>query len=105
MSTHWTLDAGMPVFAGHFPAHPVLPGALLLDWVIGAIDAQSESRVEAVTQVKFPHAALPGDGLHLDLQHAGTRVRFEVRATRQLTSPVVASGVACLASAARGAAP
>ena len=36
----WLLDAQWPVFAGHFPSHPVLPGALLLDWVVSAITAQ-----------------------------------------------------------------
>ena len=28
------LLSGHPVFAGHFPAQPIVPGALLLDMVI-----------------------------------------------------------------------
>ena len=28
-----------PAFAGHFPGRPILPGVVLLDWAIGAIES------------------------------------------------------------------
>lgn len=31
---HWTLPTDHPVFAGHFPGHPIIPGALLLDQAV-----------------------------------------------------------------------
>ena len=93
----WLLDAQWPVFAGHFPSHPVLPGALLLDWVVSAITAQLGSPVASVSQVKFPQAAEPSDCLSVALRQDGTRVRFEVLATRAQGRHVVANGVAQLA--------
>ena len=96
----WYLDPELEVFEGHFPAHPVLPGALLLDWVIGGIQQQLGRDVEAVAQVKFLQAAEPGDRLQLSLQADGDRVRFEVSASRApATSRTVASGVASLVRA------
>ena len=101
----WYLDPELEVFEGHFPTHPVLPGALLLDWVIDAIQQQLGRDVEAVAQVKFLQAAEPGDRLQLSLQADGKRVRFEVSATRApAASRTVASGVASLLHAADGAA-
>ena len=101
----WYLDPELEVFEGHFPAHSVLPGALLLDWVIGSIQQQLGRDVEAVAQVKFLQAAEPGDRLQLSLQADGKRVRFEVSATRApAASRTVASGVASLVHAADGAA-
>ena len=96
----WLLDAQWPVFAGHFPSHPVLPGALLLDWVVSAITAQLGSPVESISQVKFPQAAEPGDCLSVVLRQDGTRVRFEVLATRAQGSHVVANGVTQVAEPA-----
>ncbi|QTD43687.1 hypothetical protein [Ottowia testudinis] len=29
----WRVPDGHPVLAGHFPEYPVIPGALLLDWI------------------------------------------------------------------------
>ena len=93
----WTLDAQWPVFAGHFPAHPVLPGALLLDWVVDAIAQQQGCAITGVTQVKFLRAAEPGDQLHLSLRCDGARARFEVTALRGAAEHPVASGIALLA--------
>ncbi|MEG0921868.1 MAG: hypothetical protein RSD57_04055 [Comamonas sp.] len=101
----WVLDAQWPVFAGHFPAHPVLPGALLLDWVIDSIQQQSGRNVVGVAQTKFSRAAEPGDVLTLALRPDGTRVRFEVRATRATNEHTVASGIANLAVATTSTVP
>ena len=46
MQTELSLNfpATHPVFAGHFPGHPMVPGALLLDAVLHAIaQAQTEA--------------------------------------------------------------
>ena len=92
----WTLDAQWPVFAGHFPARPVLPGALLLDWVVDAIQQQQSCAITGVTQVKFQRAAEPGDQLRLSLRCDGARARFEVIALRGSAEHPVASGIALM---------
>lgn len=94
--TPWTLEAQWPVFAGHFPCHPVLPGALLLDWVVDSIGQQLGCPVAGVPQVKFSRAAQPGDQLQLSLRPDGLRVRFEVTCTSAGAPYAVASGVASL---------
>lgn len=33
----WRLPSNHPVFAGHFPNHPIVPGALLLNMVLHSI--------------------------------------------------------------------
>ena len=94
----WTLDAQWPVFVGHFPAHPVLPGALLLDWVVDSIQQQQSCTIAGVTQVKFQRAAEPGDQLQLSLRCDGNRARFEVIALRDSAEYPVASGIALMAN-------
>jgi len=71
----WELPADLPCFAGHFPGRPMLPGALLLDWVIDALEGSSASAVASVAQCKFLAPAEPGACLTL---HA-LGERFEVR--------------------------
>lgn len=47
-----TFAAGHPVFAGHFPGRPIVPGALLLDEVLYA--AMQASGATAVGQTDTP---------------------------------------------------
>lgn len=32
------IDAALPVFAGHFPGHPILPGIVQIEWVRSAVE-------------------------------------------------------------------
>lgn len=50
---------GHPVWAGHFPDRPVLPGALLLDALLLALGAGDQAGWQVVA-AKFPAPALPG---------------------------------------------
>jgi 3-hydroxymyristoyl/3-hydroxydecanoyl-(acyl carrier protein) dehydratase len=90
--------ADHPVFAGHFPGHPIVPGVMLLDWVQSAIEAQLGQRVQALAEAKFHSPATPNDMLELEFQVSVSAVRFEVRcATRKIASgrfPLPPSAVA-----------
>lgn len=80
-------DADHPVFPGHFPGHPIVPGVLLLGWAQSVIEAQLGQRVHALTEAKFYSPAAPTDVLELDFQISESAARFEVRtATRRIAS-------------------
>lgn len=73
--------ADHPVFAGHFPGHPIVPGVLLLDWAQAAIEAQLGQRVQALAEAKFHSPATPAGELELDFEIGAASVRFEIRST------------------------
>lgn len=74
----FTMATGDPVFAGHFPDHPVVPGAWLLDQVLYALDPSSAGwRIAAL---KFLSPVGPGETVELLLAEpspTGTRA-FEL---------------------------
>jgi 3-hydroxyacyl-[acyl-carrier-protein] dehydratase len=80
-----------PSFAGHFPKFPVLPGAVLLDEALLAIEhARSIDLKEwRIASVKFVGVVRPGDALRLEhaVPKIGT-IRFSIRTANGL----VASG-------------
>ena len=79
--------ADHPVFAGHFPNHPIVPGVLLLDWAQAAIEAELGEPVLALTEAKFHSPATPADVLELDFEIGISAVRFEIRsAARKIAS-------------------
>lgn len=76
-----------PVFAGHFPGQPIVPGVLLLDWAQAAIEAELGQPLVALTEAKFHSPATPADVLELDFEVGPAAVRFEVRsADRKIAS-------------------
>ena len=72
-----------PAFAGHFPGHPVLPGVLLLSFVMQALAARPllAGRVGATPRfdnAKFLHPVGPGARLRVAMREQGSGVAFEV---------------------------
>jgi 3-hydroxymyristoyl/3-hydroxydecanoyl-(acyl carrier protein) dehydratase len=88
--------ADHPVFAGHFPGFPLLPGALLLD---AALHEIARSRELDLTQwrlaaAKFLQIVPPGARLLLDHAVQGDgRIRFTVHgADRTVASGMLSHG-------------
>jgi 3-hydroxyacyl-[acyl-carrier-protein] dehydratase len=75
--------ANHPVFAGHFPGHPIVPGVLLLDWAQAAIEAQLGRPLQTLAEAKFHSPATPADVLELDFEVGVSAVRFEIRSDRR----------------------
>jgi acyl-coenzyme A synthetase/AMP-(fatty) acid ligase len=77
-----------PVFAGHFPGRPIVPGVLLLEWVEAALAARGY-RVRECRSVKFHATAGPEQALDVVIALSSPDVaRFEVRRATTL----IASG-------------
>ncbi|KAF1685715.1 hypothetical protein B1992_10995 [Pseudoxanthomonas broegbernensis] len=69
-----------PCLAGHFPGCPLVPGVVVLERVLEAIEAEC-GRVGALClpQVKFLRPLLPGQEAEVVLAGTAPRWRFEVR--------------------------
>jgi 3-hydroxymyristoyl/3-hydroxydecanoyl-(acyl carrier protein) dehydratase len=93
---HWTVPAEHPVFAGHFPGAPILPGVMLLDIVLHTIATARNIALERceISAVKFLSPAHPGDALAI--QHtvaAGGTICFDIVALadqRKIASGAIA---------------
>jgi acyl dehydratase len=78
------IAADHPAFAGHFPGHPVLPGAALLSLVLQAVEQAPALRGRLGSQpcidnAKFLAPVGPGAKLQVALREHGTGVAFDVR--------------------------
>ena len=69
-----------PSLAGHFPGNPVVPGVVVLDHVLAAIDACCGPLPVPLRlpQVKFMHSLMPERDAVIELQRSGRLVRFRV---------------------------
>ena len=70
-------------FAGHFPGLPILPGVVLIDWIV-RLAATRDRAVRAMTsidQLKFMAPVPPGAVVSLRIVHESERrrVRFTAR--------------------------
>ena len=74
---HLVIPATHPVFAGHFPDRPLVPGALLLDLIVAAWGGPAVR----IPTVKFLRPVVPRDELTLEFSPArpGAAVRFLCR--------------------------
>ena len=68
-----------PSLAGHFPGNPVVPGVVILDEVIGALQQwQPQWQVGGFVSVKFLSPLLPEQNFSIELQqHKPARVKFK----------------------------
>lgn len=75
------IAANHPCLPGHFPGHPVVPGVVVLEQVIAAVQqALPEREVTGVRKMKFLRPLLPDQrcSIVLAAERSG-RLRFECR--------------------------
>lgn len=79
-----------PAFAGHFPSIPIVPGVVLLDAVLHAVEHDQElpSAVWQISAVKFLSPLKPGEKAVIYYEKtANDGIAFEIREnTRQIVS-------------------
>ncbi len=75
----FTISAEHPSLAGHFPGQPIVPGVVLLDRVVEAIEAvHGRLPPLRMPQVKFLKPLLPGQAARVRLEGQAPRWRFRV---------------------------
>jgi predicted hotdog family 3-hydroxylacyl-ACP dehydratase len=78
------IPAASPLFAGHFPGHPILPGIAHLAFVERALGVP----LTAVRSMKIRRPVAPGEGLELSLGALDGEgwTRFEIRREEEMVS-------------------
>ncbi|WP_020496669.1 3-hydroxyacyl-ACP dehydratase FabZ family protein [Sciscionella marina] len=81
----FAIGAEEPVFAGHYPDFPILPGVLLFDCVHRVVRETAPGPVElsAVDSCRFTGAVYPGDTVTVTLQWKGEQVSATVHSGQQ----------------------
>ncbi|WP_296807038.1 hypothetical protein [Thiocapsa sp.] len=89
-----------PVFEGHFPGHPIVPGSMLIDLVLAAWEDSGGNPMASVPSVKFHRSVAPGDTLVLHFTPTttgpGAGPQTGVRFTCLREETLVCSGVLML---------
>jgi len=76
-----SVPAEHPVFSGHFPGNPIVPGVMLLEWVLREV-AQSLGRAPAalrLREAKFFTPLAPAQVAELAYQIGDLRCSFDIR--------------------------
>jgi 3-hydroxymyristoyl/3-hydroxydecanoyl-(acyl carrier protein) dehydratase len=70
----WSVAPDHPVFAGHFPGHPIVPGVMLLDHAISLAGSMLIPKPGAwqVGNAKFLSPVVPGESLDFKLVERDT---------------------------------
>ena len=78
----FNFDASDPMFAGHFPGRPILPGVFQLEIVRMAAEwlENRKLNVQEVAKAKFQRPILPGEILKLNLKLSETGGVISARA-------------------------
>jgi 3-hydroxymyristoyl/3-hydroxydecanoyl-(acyl carrier protein) dehydratase len=86
----FSIPSNHPSLPGHFPGRPIVPGVVLLDQVVAAIEAvHGALPALRLPQVKFVQPLLPGEEADIELD-ALPGARWKFRVLREAT--VLASG-------------
>ena len=109
-------DRGDPMFVGHFPGNPLVPGVILTEALaqtagIAAASGYAEDErplflLSAILNMKFHRAALPGERIMLraeKMAHVGDLVQFSVSAAVDGASVAEGQIVLSVARQAAGA--
>lgn len=83
-----------PSLAGHFPDNPIVPGVVVLDEVIGALQSwQPQAQSAGFTAVKFMSPLLPDQNFVIYLTDLGKRrVKFSCQKTADGDNIIFATG-------------
>ncbi|HTI94907.1 MAG TPA: hydroxymyristoyl-ACP dehydratase [Rudaea sp.] len=87
------IAASHPALPGHFPGDPIVPGVVLLERVVAAVERAFAANVAGLPQVKFLRPLRPGEDAELRIERSGTSAKFSIARGQEL----IASGTLELA--------
>ncbi|WP_414941216.1 3-hydroxyacyl-ACP dehydratase FabZ family protein [Amycolatopsis sp. cmx-11-51] len=95
-ATTMLIGAEEPVFAGHFPGFPILPGVCVLECVHHSLrtvapELLADARMDGIESARFTGTVVPGDELIIDL-------RWNTEADRVRCSAKAHSGQSAIAT-------
>lgn len=84
-SASLVVQADHPALSGHFPGNPVVPGVLLLDRVLEALEAVTcqPVRLRRLRHVKFLAPLLPGEVAEISIEASVDLLTFAVHRSDQ----------------------
>jgi 3-hydroxymyristoyl/3-hydroxydecanoyl-(acyl carrier protein) dehydratase len=84
LTGHFRVPCDLPIFAGHFPAMPIVPGVVQLGWVAELAHAHglAAGPFVGIVSAKFRRILRPGVELQVRLQPGRSEgeVQFELKA-------------------------
>jgi 3-hydroxyacyl-[acyl-carrier-protein] dehydratase len=76
--THFVVPPDHPAFAGHFPGAPIVPGVLLLDAAVHAIQQGYAAQICQISTAKFHSPVGPGETLTISCRPGTAGTHFEI---------------------------
>ncbi len=93
MAAAFAVPGDHPCLPGHFPGRPVVPGVVVLDHVLAAIEAQAGPLAAVrIPQVKFLQPLLPGQVATVVLEERPLPGRRAWRFRVECAGAAIASG-------------
>ncbi|MBC7982847.1 MAG: hypothetical protein H7Y02_03235 [Candidatus Obscuribacterales bacterium] len=87
-AAHLVVEREHPSFVGHFPGFPIVPGVLLLDLILAAIQKSLPvlTRLETIASSKFLRAVAPAEHVDVMIRVAAEADSPNLRARFQASS-------------------
>lgn len=94
------VTADHPSLAGHFPGNPIVPGVVLLDRVLAAVEAHVGRPLVAVPNLKFLQPLRPDTAFVICWSLQGDSLRFRCESLQGSTTIIHVQGVLSFQSVA-----